>query len=81
MIRRAVKALVYVTAFGVLCYLFFFVPLGRRTMWEHVQRIAATDEAQDLSEDVSSASDRAGAAVREKIREVTLDAGRDAGAP
>jgi len=77
-IRKSIKALVYVTAFAVLCYLFFFVPLGRRTMWEHVQRIAATDEAQDLSEDVSSASDRVEGAVRQKIREVTLDAGRDA---
>ena len=79
MIRKATTALVYVTAFGVLCYLFFFVPLGRRTMWEHVQRISATDEARDLGEDVSTASERVEGAVRDKIREVTLDAGGDAG--
>ncbi len=75
MIRKTLKAIVYVTAFGVLTYLFFFVPLGRRTMWEHVRRIAATDEAQDLGEDVSTATDRAGSALREKLRETAADAG------
>lgn len=67
MIKSAIKGIVYLTAFGVLAYLFFFVPLGRRTLWEHVQRIAATDEAQDLGEDVSTATDRVETAVREKL--------------
>lgn len=67
MIKNAIKGIVYLTAFGVLAYLFFFVPLGRRTLWEHTQRIAATDEAQDLGADVSTATDRVETAVREKL--------------
>lgn len=75
MIKSAIKGIVYLTSFCVLAYLFFFVPLGARTMWEHVQRIAATDEAQELGDDVSVAGERVETAVREKIRESVIDAG------
>lgn len=62
-----------------LAYVFFFVPLGRRTLHEHTLRIAATDEAQELGEDVDVASDRIGDALQEKLRETQM-AG-DAGPP
>lgn len=68
MIKNAIKGVVYLTAFGVLAYLFFFVPLGERTTWQHLQRIAATDEAQELGTEVGEATERAESALREKLR-------------
>jgi hypothetical protein len=75
MIRSAIKGTVYFTALCVLGYLFFFVPLGERTLWEHTRRIAATDEAQELGDDVSVAGERVETAVREKLRDAVIDAG------
>ena len=76
MIKGAIKGVVYLTAFGVLAYLFFFVPLGQRTLWQHVSRIAATEEAQELGDEMEEATDRAETALREKIRQQVVDAGR-----
>lgn len=75
MIRGTIKAIVYLTAFGVLSWLFFFVPLGQRTMWQHVQRVAATEEAQEMGDEVGQASERVEHAVREKLKESVTDAG------
>jgi len=77
MLRRALKAALWLVGLGVVAYLFFFVPLGRRTLWEHATRIAATDEARELGEDVDTATGRVGDAVQEELRETqrALDAG------
>jgi hypothetical protein len=75
MIKNAIKGVVYLTAFGVLGYLFFFVPLGERTTFDHVRRIAATDEAQELGDEVGDATEQAESALREKLREELVDAG------
>lgn len=49
-VRTAVKALVLAAAL----YVFFFVPLGSRTLYDHLARIAATPEAKELGTDVSN---------------------------
>ena len=48
---------------------FYFVPLGRYTLYEHATRIGGTEEAEDLGQDVKVASDRIETAVRDKIHE------------
>lgn len=75
MIKNAIKGVVYLTAFGILGYLFLFVPLGERTTFEHVRRIAATDEALELGDEVGEATERAESALRDKLREELVDAG------
>ena len=65
MIRAALKAVLFLGIFGFSLYLFFFVPLGQRTLYEHIRRIAATDEAQDLRDDVGEAGGR----IRDRMRD------------
>ncbi len=78
MIRGAIKGIWSLVVLGVALYAFFFVPLGDRTLFEHVWRIAHTDEAQDLGREAAAASLRAG---QEVIRQVDdVDAHSDAGA-
>lgn len=75
MIRGAIKGVWSLVVLGVVLYGFFFVPLGERTLFEHVWRIARTDEAQDLGREAAEASVRAG---REVVRQV--DEADEAGA-
>ena len=47
----------------------FFVELGERTLFQHVLRIAQTEEAQDLGREVGEASRRLGDEVSRSIEE------------
>ncbi len=67
MIRRALSGLFSLFVLVVLGYLFFFVPLGERTLYDHVSRIAATPEAEELGRDAERASERLEEVVRERI--------------
>jgi hypothetical protein len=57
---------------GVVGYFVFFVPLGERTLFQHMRRIAATDEAGELREEVGVAGQRLADDLR---RELEQDAG------
>jgi hypothetical protein len=57
MVRRLIGLLVSAIGIGSFLYLYFEVPLGRRTLYEHCQRIAATEPAQDLGDDLRTAGD------------------------
>jgi hypothetical protein len=63
MVRTGLRML---TLAGLL-YFCFFVQLGPRTLYGHLTRIAATEEASELSTAVSSAAKRVYAAVTDKI--------------
>jgi len=52
--RRAINAFFWLVGLVVVLGVYFFVPVGRFTLFEHTLRIAATEPAQDLGEDVSS---------------------------
>jgi hypothetical protein len=56
--RRLVLALLSLIGLAVVLYVWFFVPLGRRTLHEHALRIAATDPARELGGDIEDASRR-----------------------
>lgn len=52
-----------------LLYLFFFVPIGQRTLYEHVRRVAGTEEARELGRDVRGVSQRVLERVSDEVRE------------
>jgi len=54
-----------VTSLAIYCA--FFVQLGSRTLWQHIGRIAGTDEARELGSGIVAALDSAKTAVTRKI--------------
>ena len=53
-----IKGALSLVGLAVVAYVFFFVPLGQRTLFEHARRIAATDEAQELGDEAGEAAGR-----------------------
>jgi len=62
---RLIRLLIGVTVLAVVAYVAVAVPLGGKTLWEHLRSIASTKESQELVD-----------GVKHKAREVI---GRDAG--
>jgi hypothetical protein len=48
-------------------YCTFFVHIGSRTLWQHVQRIAGTSEARELGNEIVVVLDSAKTAVTRKL--------------
>ncbi len=59
MISRAINFAIWLVGAGVIAYVVFFVPVGKRTLSEHAQRIWATPEAQELQTEVKEAARQA----------------------
>ena len=55
LIKTSVKFLVL----SALLYATFFVPVGERTVYEHLKRISRSDEAGELISGLGSAADKA----------------------
>lgn len=53
-----------------LLYFAFFVPLGPHTLYRHVTRIAATDEATELSRAVSGAVTNVYGSLTDRLAEL-----------
>ena len=62
------RTFAWLAGLGALAYVVVFVPLGERTLWEHMHRISQTSEAQSLREDVSTATHRISGAVEGELR-------------
>lgn len=58
MIRFFFRAFFSFVGLAVVSYAFFFIPLGRRTVFEHTMRIMATEPAQELGDEAIEATDR-----------------------
>jgi len=54
--RKALNGFLWLVGLLVVLAVYFFVPLGRYTLYEHTLRIAATEPAQDLGEEVGEAT-------------------------
>lgn len=65
MVRLAAKLLMWAAAL----YVFFFVPLGERTLYQHLERIAATPAAQELGGEVGELVESATEAATEVASE------------
>jgi hypothetical protein len=59
MLRWMLKAALSMLALAGFLYATFFVPLGEHTLYRHLARIAATEEARELGAGVSAAVDAA----------------------
>ena len=59
--RRIFNAILWSIGLAVVLTVYFFVPLGRRTLFEHTLRIAATEPAQELRDDLVDTSEKLGA--------------------
>lgn len=71
-VRWAVSAFVSFT----IAWFVFMVPLGRYTLFQHLRRIAATSEAQELGGEVGEASERLRGEVTRQVGEaIAADAG------
>ncbi len=69
MIKFFLKSVWVVLVIGVVGYGLFFVPLGERTLFQHIFRISQTDEAQDLGREARQASERAVGEIRDQLEE------------
>lgn len=74
MITWAVRGAVSFVVTAIVLYFVFLVPLGERTLYQHIMRIARTEEAQDLGEEVGEAGGR----LKDEIIEAAQDAGIEA---
>lgn len=54
--RKAINGGLWLIGLTVVTIVYFFVPLGRFTLFEHTLRIAATEPAQDLGDEVGEAA-------------------------
>ena len=54
--RRLINGFLWLVGLAVVTVVYFFVPLGRFTLYEHTLRIAATEPAQELGREVEKAS-------------------------
>jgi hypothetical protein len=70
-ITWGVRAAVSLVVTFMVLYFVFMVKLGERTLAQHILRIAQTDEAQDLGDEVGEAGGR----LKDEIIEVARDAG------
>jgi hypothetical protein len=52
--RTSVKLVVL----SVILYATFFIPVGERTLWEHLRRISNTREARELTSEVGNMMNR-----------------------
>jgi hypothetical protein len=57
--RRLFSSLLSLIGFAVVAYVWFFVPIGQRTLHEHALRIADTEPARELGDEARDASERA----------------------
>ncbi len=72
------RTLLSLVGLAVVGYVFFFVPLGQRTLYQHARRIAGTEEAQELGREAAVAAEELKEHLEEQIERHVLDAGPDA---
>lgn len=55
--RRLVNGILWLIGLLVVLVVYFVVPVGRFTLFEHTRRIAGTEPAQELGRDLSAAGE------------------------
>jgi hypothetical protein len=54
----------------IAAYVFFFVPIGRRTLFDHTKRIATTPEAREFGDEMRVAGSRVAERTRDEFEGV-----------
>jgi uncharacterized membrane protein len=70
--RRLINGILWFVGLVVVLFVYFLVPVGRFTLFQHTQRIAATEPAQELGRELGEAGEE----LRERAVE-ELEARRD----
>ena len=55
---RFIDRIIWLVGFAALSYAFFFVPLGKRTLFQHTRALMSTPEARELQAEAEEAADR-----------------------
>ncbi|MEI8256947.1 MAG: hypothetical protein WCJ30_14840 [Deltaproteobacteria bacterium] len=80
MIFGTAKLVVSLFVTMIAMYVFFFVPVGSRTLYEYSRRIAGTSEAQEFGHEMRGAGTRVITKAQHEIRVgFPLPAARDGG--
>jgi hypothetical protein len=79
MIKRSMRLMWRGAVLAFLIYVLFFVQLGERSAFQHLMRVADTDEAQELGREVSAATERISKEIGGQVHEVTQPPEHDAG--
>jgi len=79
MIRRTIRLVWTGAVLAFLAYVLFFVRLGERTPFQHLMRVAGTEEAQELGREVGEATERISKKIGEQVNEATKPPEQDAG--
>jgi len=80
MIRRSMRLMWRGAVLAFLVYVLFFVQLGDRSAFQHLMRVADTQEAQELGREVSAATERITKEIGGQVHDVTQPPAQDAGA-
>jgi hypothetical protein len=79
MIRRTIRLVWTGAVLAFLAYVLFFVRLGERTPFQHLMRVAGTEEAQELGREVGEATERISKKIGDQVHEATKPPEQDAG--
>ncbi|HNS96748.1 MAG TPA: hypothetical protein PLJ27_16605 [Polyangiaceae bacterium] len=66
MLRKAAAAGLKLLILALAVYAFFFLPLGRRTPYQHLNAIFSSQPAREAAEDLTVA----GQQIKNKVREM-----------
>jgi hypothetical protein len=80
MIKRSMRLMWRGAVLAFLVYVLFFVQLGERSAFQHLMRVADTEEAQELGREVSAATERITQEISGQVHDVTQPPAQDAGA-
>jgi len=80
MIKRSLRLMWRGAILAFLVYVLFFVQLGERSAFQHLMRVADTEEAQELGHEVGAATERITKEIGEQVHDVTQPPAQDAGA-
>ena len=76
MIKRLINGLIWLVGLSVMLFVFFAVPVGRHTLFQHTLRIAETEPAQELGEDLSNLGEDLGHRAAEELERHSRDVSR-----
>ena len=80
MIKRSLSLIWMGAVLAFLVYVLFCVQLGELSAFQHLMRVADTDEAQELGREVSAATERISKEIGGQVHDVTQPPAQDAGA-
>ena len=76
---KIIKLCIALVVIGGLSYLAYFVPLGKKTFFEHMIGISETDEAKDLEKELGNKVKETATEVKEQVKDSASSLSKAAG--